>query len=92
MYFTHESRYLHAQLSGEAVIILAGHFNWSAVLVTDTQTQEWIYNFDRLVSNLTTPGRGGEAAWLLSACCNWTVSQVQAPADQALDQAAEDAL
>lgn len=59
MHFTHESRYLHAQLSRAAVIVQPGHFNWSAVLVPVYKPRNGFTMFDRLMSNFATPGRGG---------------------------------
>lgn len=74
MHFTHESRYLHAQLSRAAVIVQPGHFNWSAVLVQYTSP-----GTDLQCSTDSCPTslhRGGEAACLLSACYYWMISRV----------------
>lgn len=74
MHFTHESRYLHAQLSRAAVIVQPGHFNWSAVLVPVYKPRNgFTISTDSCPTSLH---RGGEAACLLSACYYWMISRV----------------
>lgn len=95
MHFTHESRYLHAQLSRAAVIVQPGHFNWSAVLVPVYKPRNGFTMFDRLMSNFATPGRGGSmpAFSLLllddfpGRCVEFTDQE-----NQLTNQAAEDGL
>lgn len=74
MYFTHESRYLHAQLSRAAVIVQPGHFNWSAVLVPVYKPGKGFTISTDLCPTLLH--WGGEAACLLSACYYRTNSRV----------------
>lgn len=74
MHFTHESRYLHAQLSRAAVIVQPGHFNWPAVLVPVYKPRNgFTISTDSCPTSLH---RGREAACLLSACYYWMISRV----------------